>query len=64
MEQNPQTEYAIGIDLGTTFSCVGIQMNTGDPVEIIKEESGSFLTPSVVSFRPEGKIFVGTAANK
>jgi len=38
-------------------------MNPNAPVEIIKDESGSHLTPSVVSFRPEGNILIGTAAN-
>ena len=42
----------LGIDLGTTFSCMAI-MEGGEPKVIINEE-GSRLTPSVVAFTKEG----------
>ena len=52
---------AIGIDLGTTFSCVAT-MEGGSPVVISNEEGGR-TTPSVVAFTDEGRI-VGNAARR
>ena len=49
-------ELAIGIDLGTTFSCVAVVRN--ERVEIIPNEMGENLTPSVVSFTENG-VLVG-----
>ncbi|OGF99284.1 MAG: molecular chaperone DnaK [Candidatus Glassbacteria bacterium GWA2_58_10] len=52
----------IGIDLGTTNSCVAV-MEGGDPV-VIPNSEGSRTTPSVVGFTKEGERLVGQVAKR
>src|ERR671936_622153 len=52
----------IGIDLGTTNSCVSI-MEGGDPIVITNAE-GSRITPSVVAFTESGERLVGQIARR
>ena len=55
---NPnQKEYHIGIDYGTSNSCVGIFMN--GTVQIAPNRLGERTTPSVVSFSSDNKAIVG-----
>ncbi len=52
----------VGIDLGTTNSCVAV-MEAGDPVVITNAE-GSRITPSVVAFTDSGERLVGQIARR
>lgn len=52
----------VGIDLGTTNSCVAV-IDSGEPI-VIPNEEGSRITPSVVAFTEDSGRFVGAVAKR
>ncbi|TVP91874.1 MAG: molecular chaperone DnaK, partial [Thioalkalivibrio sp.] len=52
----------IGIDLGTTNSCVAIM--DGDQAKVIENSEGGRTTPSIVAFTEDGEVLVGQSAKR
>ncbi|MDY7537416.1 molecular chaperone DnaK [Undibacterium sp. 5I1] len=52
----------IGIDLGTTNSCVAI-MENGQP-KVIENAEGARTTPSIIAYQEDGEILVGASAKR
>ncbi|MBY0571279.1 MAG: Hsp70 family protein, partial [Burkholderiaceae bacterium] len=52
----------IGIDLGTTNSCVAI-MEGGQP-KVIENAEGARTTPSIIAYQEDGEILVGASAKR
>ena len=52
----------IGIDLGTTNSCVAVL--DGDKPRVIENSEGDRTTPSIVGYTDEGEILVGQSAKR
>jgi molecular chaperone DnaK len=54
--------HILGIDLGTTNSCVAVM--DGDKTRVIRNEEGLTTTPSIIGFTADGEKFVGEAAKR
>ena len=52
----------IGIDLGTTNSCVAVR--EGNETKVIENSEGARTTPSMVAFTEGGEMLVGQAAKR
>src|SRR6202045_2133849 len=58
----PRMPKILGIDLGTTNSCMAV-MEGGEPV-VIENSEGARTTPSIVAFAKSGERLVGQAAKR
>lgn len=55
---------SVGIDLGTTYSCVAVWQDQHNRVEIIHNEQGNKTTPSCVAFTDKQRLIGDAAKNQ
>ena len=58
------SDIVVGIDLGTTMSCVGLYNMQTRSVDILPNQLNEIVTPSWVSFLENGEIKVGRASQQ
>jgi len=56
--------HAVGIDLGTTYSCVAVWQEQNNRAEIIHNEQGNGTTPSFVAFTDTQRLIGDPAKNQ
>ena len=56
-------KYIIGVDLGTTNSCVAVIID-GKTAKVIENSEGARTTPSIIAYMPDGEILVGAGAKR
>jgi heat shock 70kDa protein 1/2/6/8 len=56
--------HAVGIDLGTTYSCVAVWLEEKNRVEIIHNDEGNKITPSFVAFTDDQRLVGGAAKDQ
>jgi len=57
-----EADLAVGIDLGTTNSVVAI--SSEGKIEVLKDDDGNALVPSIVAYAPDGSAIVGELAKR